>query len=83
MRTKGLKPERVCWRGAVINALLKNTSGPPRSRRPMPSGFQAKNRVWIEPNPAAAAAYLRGSRWRLRRPPIETALKTLLVPQVA
>lgn len=82
MRTKGLKPERVCWRGAVINALLKNTSGPLRSHRPTPSGFQAKNRVWIEPNPAAAA-YLWGSRWRLRRPPIGTDMKMLLVPQVA
>lgn len=61
MRTKGLKPERVCWRGAVINALLKSTSGPPRSRRLMPSGFQAK--------------------W-LTRPPLETDLKMLLVPQV-
>lgn len=80
MRTKGLKPERVCWRGAVINALLKNTSGPPRSRRPTPSGFQAKNRVWIEPN--LWVAYPQGDRWRLTRPPLKTDLKMRLVPQV-
>lgn len=72
MGTKGLKMEHVCWRGAVINALLKSTSGPLRSRRPTPSGFQAKNRVGMESHPS----YAEGSRWRLKRPS-----KMLLVPQ--